>query len=140
MVLHLAFRARRVRNTGIGGEARHCVTSGVSCETSLTKYVTPHLRREQQPLRPFAQPRGSRGPEDCRDLHVDLLRAQGLHASADADREPWRHVYGIALFVMFYYLFVYVFIVVRLLYLLDTSTVFLCASNSVADRQLRTDT
>mmetsp|Transcript_42916 Transcript_42916/g.127213 ORF Transcript_42916/g.127213 Transcript_42916/m.127213 type:complete len:202 (+) Transcript_42916:1008-1613(+) len=29
-----------------------------------------------------------RGPEDRRDLHVDLLRAQGLHASADADGEP----------------------------------------------------
>ena len=28
MVLHLAFRARYVRNTGIGGEVRHGVTSG----------------------------------------------------------------------------------------------------------------
>ena len=34
MGLHRAFRARRVRRTGIGGEVRHGVTSGVSCETS----------------------------------------------------------------------------------------------------------
>ena len=31
---------------GIGGEVRHGVTSGVSCETSLNKHVTPHLHRE----------------------------------------------------------------------------------------------
>ena len=36
MVLHQAFHARRVRKTGIGGEVRHGVTSGVSCETSKT--------------------------------------------------------------------------------------------------------
>ena len=36
MVLHQTFRARGVRKTGIGGEARHGVTSGVSCETSKT--------------------------------------------------------------------------------------------------------
>ena len=30
MVLHKAFRARSVRKTGIGGEVRHVVTSGVS--------------------------------------------------------------------------------------------------------------
>ena len=36
MVLHRAFRARRVRKTGIGGEVRHGVTSGVSCETCNT--------------------------------------------------------------------------------------------------------
>ena len=45
MVLHQAFRARSVRKTGSGGEVRHGVTSGVSCETSLiiTNNVTPHL-------------------------------------------------------------------------------------------------
>ena len=36
MVLHQTFRARRVRKTGIGGEVRHGVASGVSCETSKT--------------------------------------------------------------------------------------------------------
>ena len=46
MVLHQAFRARRVRKNGIGGEVRCGVTSGVSCETSLNKHVTPHLHRE----------------------------------------------------------------------------------------------
>ena len=46
MVLHLAFRARRVRKTGIGSEVRHGVTSGISCETSLSRHVTPHLPRE----------------------------------------------------------------------------------------------
>ena len=46
MVLHRAFRARHVRNNGIGGEVRHGVTSGVSRETSLKNYVTPHLHRE----------------------------------------------------------------------------------------------
>ena len=35
MVLHQAFRARLARKSGIGGEVRHGVTSGVSCETSL---------------------------------------------------------------------------------------------------------
>ena len=34
MVLHQALRVRRVRKTGIGGEVRHGVTSGVSCEIS----------------------------------------------------------------------------------------------------------
>ena len=48
MVSHQAFRARRVRTTGIGGEVRHGVTSGVLCETSLNKHVTPHLHREHQ--------------------------------------------------------------------------------------------
>ena len=33
-VLHQAFRARRVRKSGIGSEVRHGVTSGVSRETS----------------------------------------------------------------------------------------------------------
>ena len=46
MVLHLAFRARHVRKYGIGGEVRHGVTSGASCETVLNKHVTPHLHRE----------------------------------------------------------------------------------------------
>ena len=46
MVLHRAFRARHVRKTGIGGEERHGVTSGVSYETSLNKHVTPYLHRE----------------------------------------------------------------------------------------------
>ena len=46
MVLHQAFRARYVRNNGIGGEVRHGVTSGVSRETSLNRCVTPHLHRE----------------------------------------------------------------------------------------------
>ena len=46
MVLRRAFRARHVRETGIGGEERHGATSGVSCETSLDKHVTPHLHRE----------------------------------------------------------------------------------------------
>ena len=36
MVSHRAFRARRGRKTGVGGEVRHGVTSGVSCETSKT--------------------------------------------------------------------------------------------------------
>ena len=45
MVLHQAFRARHVRKTGIGCEVRYGVTSGVSCETSLNKYATPHLHR-----------------------------------------------------------------------------------------------
>ena len=48
MVLHQAFRARRVRKTGIGGKVRHGVTSGVSCETSVNKHVTPHLHRESR--------------------------------------------------------------------------------------------
>ena len=46
VVLRQAVRARRVRKTGIGGEVRHGVTSGVSCEASSNKHVTPHLRRE----------------------------------------------------------------------------------------------
>ena len=46
MALHQAFRARPVRNIGIGGGMRHGVTSGVSCETSLKMHVTPHLHRE----------------------------------------------------------------------------------------------
>ena len=46
MVLHRVFRARRVRRNSIGGEVRHGVTSGASCETSLNKHVTPHLHRE----------------------------------------------------------------------------------------------
>ena len=46
MVLHQAFRARHVRKTGIGGEVRHGVTSGASCETSFNTHVTPHLHRE----------------------------------------------------------------------------------------------
>ena len=46
MVLHRACRARHVRNSGIGGEVRHVVASGVSCETSKNNYVTPHLHRE----------------------------------------------------------------------------------------------
>ena len=33
-------------NNGIGGEVRHGVTSGVSCETSKNNYVKPHLHRE----------------------------------------------------------------------------------------------
>ena len=41
MVLHQAFRTRRVRKPGIGGQVRHGVASGVSCETSLnTEYNT----------------------------------------------------------------------------------------------------
>ena len=46
MVLHRAFRARHVRENGVGGEVRHGVTSGVSRETYLNNYVTPHLHRE----------------------------------------------------------------------------------------------
>ena len=46
MALHQAFRRGQVRTTGIGGEVRHGVTSGVSSETSMNKYVTPHLHRE----------------------------------------------------------------------------------------------
>ena len=38
MVLHQAFRARRVRDAGVGGKVRHVVTSGASCETSLNKH------------------------------------------------------------------------------------------------------
>ena len=40
------FRARLVRKTGIGGEVRHGVTSGVLCNTSETWHVTPHFHRE----------------------------------------------------------------------------------------------
>ena len=36
MVLHQGSRKRRARKNGIGGEVRHGVTSGVSCETSKT--------------------------------------------------------------------------------------------------------
>ena len=36
MVLRQAFRGRRVRKNGIGGEVRHGVTSDTSCETSKT--------------------------------------------------------------------------------------------------------
>ena len=43
MVLHQAFCARHERKTGIGGEVRHGVTSGVSCETSLNKSSRDHL-------------------------------------------------------------------------------------------------
>ena len=46
MALHQAFRMRRVRKAGIGGEVRHGVTSGVSRVTSKTRNVTPHLHRE----------------------------------------------------------------------------------------------
>ena len=46
MVLHQVFCARRVQTHGIGGEVRHGVTSGVSCESSKTWNVTPHLHRE----------------------------------------------------------------------------------------------
>ena len=46
MVLHQAFRTRHVRTNNIGDEVRHGVTSGVSCETSLNKHITPHLHRE----------------------------------------------------------------------------------------------
>ena len=46
MVLPRVFRARHVRTNGIGSEVRRGVTSGVSCETSLNKYVTPRLHRE----------------------------------------------------------------------------------------------
>ena len=53
MVLHQAFRARHVRKTGIGGEVRHGVTSGVSRETSSNKHVTTHLHRECKGHLPF---------------------------------------------------------------------------------------
>ena len=46
MVLHQVFSARRVRKSGSGGELRHGVASGVSCETSKTRNATPHLHRE----------------------------------------------------------------------------------------------
>ena len=46
MVLHKVFRARHVQKNGIGGEARHGVTSGVSRETSLNRHVAPHFHRE----------------------------------------------------------------------------------------------
>ena len=47
MVLHRVLFARGAcENNGIGGEVRHGVTSGVSCETSLNKQVTPHIHRE----------------------------------------------------------------------------------------------
>ena len=48
MELRQAFCARHVCKTGIGGEVRLCVTSGVSCKTSLNKHVTPHLHRESK--------------------------------------------------------------------------------------------
>ena len=72
MVLHQAFRARPVRNKGIGGEVQHGVTSGVSCETSLNKCVTPHLHREYLfPLR-F-------------DVSVDADADAGADLDADMD-------------------------------------------------------
>ena len=40
IVLHRVFRARHVRQTGIGGDVRHGLTSGASCETSLNKHVS----------------------------------------------------------------------------------------------------
>ena len=46
MVLPRVFRARHARKHSIGGEVLHGATSGVSCETSLDKHVTPHLHRE----------------------------------------------------------------------------------------------
>ena len=33
-------------NNGIGGEVRHGITSGVSCETDLNKHVPPYLHWE----------------------------------------------------------------------------------------------
>ena len=45
--------------TGIGGELRHGVASGVSCETSLNKHVTPHLHGEYK-TEAEADPRGGR--------------------------------------------------------------------------------
>ena len=42
MVLHRVFRARHVRKTGIGGEVRHGVASGVSLEASFNIHVTSH--------------------------------------------------------------------------------------------------
>ena len=36
LVLHQSFRVRPVQKNDIGGEVRHGVTSGVSCETSKT--------------------------------------------------------------------------------------------------------
>ena len=46
MVLHQALRAGHVRKSGSGGEVRHGVTSGASCETYLNKLLIPHLNRE----------------------------------------------------------------------------------------------
>ena len=46
MVYIRRFERDTYEKNGIGGEARHGVTSGVSCETSLNKHVTPHLHRE----------------------------------------------------------------------------------------------
>ena len=46
MVLHQAFRARYVRQNGIGGEVRHGVTSNVLRETSSIEHVIPRLCRE----------------------------------------------------------------------------------------------
>ena len=54
MALPRVFRARHVRNNSIGGEVRHGATSGVSCETSLDKHVTPHLHRECPTALPHA--------------------------------------------------------------------------------------
>ena len=48
-------RARCVRETGIGSELRHGVTSGVSRETSLNKHATPHPTT-QKPYLPTTLP------------------------------------------------------------------------------------
>ena len=53
MVVHQAFRSRRVRKTGIGGEVRHGVTSGVSRETSSNKHVTSQFHRDHRPIPPI---------------------------------------------------------------------------------------
>ena len=49
MALHQALRARRERRNGIGAEVRHDVTSGVSRETSLRKYVYLLNKSKNQP-------------------------------------------------------------------------------------------
>ena len=45
MVLHQESRARHSFKRGFGGEVLQGVKSGVSCETSTTMDVTPHLHR-----------------------------------------------------------------------------------------------
>ena len=66
-------------NTGIGGEARSGVTSGVPRETSSNEHVTPHLHRE------YEQPRFPDPPRlilrqlraEVLDVHVELLLGWG---------------------------------------------------------------
>ena len=51
---------------------RHGTTSGVSCETSSDKHVTPHLHREQEqfPPRDSEAPRLALGPLGSSEVYI----------------------------------------------------------------------